>query len=333
MVCKRACTKYIFLSILVRLIAYYIVMVMVICSLTGCDDRSERKKVDLKNTISDEELCRLKSESASNAFLFGFDQRRTPEEDSRQYLPLLNYLGKSTGYQFKLCFTPKNKSVSQSLGTGGIHFAIIGVGSYLKAYDDYNIIPMVRGLNTNGKAEYQSVIIVSFDSKLLKIEDVCGKKFAFGNISSTQGHLIPRIILAEHGLKLDDLDCYEYTGSHYGVANAITSGRFDVGGIQGTMGRELAKNGKVRILYTSRSYPSSGIAANRNISKEIISRVKQALIDFQPRGCDAAGLYNWNKTEMPNGFVEARDKDYKELREWAVKFGYLSNARLKCAMP
>ncbi len=73
------------------------------------------------------------------------------------------------------------------------------------------------------------------------------------------------------------------------------------------MGGELAKKGLVRILHTSRYYPSSGIAANKDVQKEVLAKVKQALIDFQPKGHDADGLYNWNKTEMPYGFVEAAD--------------------------
>ena len=99
------------------------------------------------------------------------------------------------------------------------------------------------------------------------------------------------------------------------------------------MGRDLAKKGLVRILYTSKYYPSSGISANRDVPKAVLAKVKQALIDFHPKGRDAAGLYHWAKTEMPNGFVEAKDKDYEELRKWAAKFGYISNAKPQEAKP
>lgn len=73
--------------------------------------------------------------------------------------------------------------------------------------------------------------------------------------------------------------------------------------------------------------------ANRDVPEEVLAKVRQALIDFQPKGVDAADLYHWDKTEMPNGFVEARDKDYEELRKWAVKFGYISNAKPEGAKP
>lgn len=321
------------LNIFIRLTIGIVATTIAACLLAGCDFEPERKKIDLKKGIRKEELQQMKSKHETNVFLFGFDLRASPEEDARQYLPFLKYLDKSTGYHFKLRFTPKDKSIIQTLGTGEIHFAAIGAGSYLKACAEYNVIPVVRGLNNYNKAEYQAMIIVPLNSKLRKVEDLRGKRFAFGDITSTQGHIIPRIILHEHGLELEDLGYYEYTGSHFECANAVTSGQFDAGGIQDTMGRELARKGLVRILHTSKGYPSSSIAANRGVPKTVLAKVKQALIDFQPKGRDAVGLYNWTKTEMPNGFVEAKDKDYEELRKWAVKFGYISNAKPKEAKP
>ncbi|MCP3943737.1 MAG: phosphate/phosphite/phosphonate ABC transporter substrate-binding protein [Desulfobacteraceae bacterium] len=307
----------------VRLIIYIIATILAAYSLAGCDSGTERKNIDLKKGISAEKLSKMKPKLESNVFFFGFDLRATPEEDARQYVPFLKYLDKTTGYKFRLRFTPKDQSIIQNIGTGKIHFAAMGAGSYLKAHAKYNVSIIVRGLNLSGKAEYQSLIIVSPNSKISEIKDLHGKKFAFGHITSTQGHIIPRIVLAEHGLNLEDLASYKYTGSHYECAKAVTSGNFDAGGIQDIMGRNLAQKGLVKILNTSKYYPSSSIVANRNVLNEVITKVKKALIDFQPQGRDSEGLYHWSKTEMPNGFIEARDKDYQELRKWNVKFGYL----------
>ena len=314
-------------SICLRLIIGVVAMAITAFLLIGCDFEPEGKKVDLNKTISEEELRKIRSKNESDVYLFGFDLRASPEEDARQYLPFLKYLEKASGYRFKLRFTPKDKSIAQMLGTGKIHFAAVGAGSYLKAHAEHNVIPIVRGLNIHGKAEYRSMIIIPPDSTIQNIKDLQGKRFAFGDIASTQGHIIPRIILAKHGLKLEDLGFSGYTCSHFGCANAVTSGQFDAGGIQDTMAKELAKRGVVRILHTSAYYPSSGIAANHDIPKKVIAKVKQALIDFQPKGRDAAGLYHWDKTEMPNGFIEAKDKDYEELRKWAVEFGYISSLK------
>ena len=289
----------------------------------GCNPGKEREVIELKDRVSDEELQKLSPKSADNVYLFGFDLRSTPKEDARQYLPFLKYLAKSTEYRFELRFTPRKSTIIDEIGTGRFQFAALGAVSYIRAHAKYGVIPIARGLNALGKAEYQSVIFVASKSPIRKIEDLRGKRFAFGSITSTQGHLIPRIILVQHGITLRDLAYYNYTGSHRNCANEVTSSRFDAGGIQDTMGKEMAEMGLIRIIYTSKYYPSSGIAANKDLPPEVLDKVKQALLDFRTKERDAADLYHWNKTEMSNGFIEARDDDYAELREWARKFGLL----------
>jgi phosphonate transport system substrate-binding protein len=287
----------------------------------GCDRDVERHRIDTKEVLTERELHESPVVKENDVLVFSFDLRSSPQEDARQYIPFLSYLEKTTGYKFTLRFTPKDCNIVDCLGSGDVDFAAIGAGSYIESRARYNVIPLVRGLNSLGKAEYQSVIVVVPDSPLRKIEDLRGKRVAFGSTTSTQGHLIPRIILSEHGIELEDLTGHEFFGSHHDCANAVISHLADACGMQDTMGRELEKQGMVRIIHTSRYYPSSGIAANKDVNPEVIGKIRQALLDFQPTGKDAEGLHNWNRTEMPLGFTLAKDEDYSELREWGLRLG------------
>jgi phosphonate transport system substrate-binding protein len=307
----------------------YLFRIAVLLSLLGvlftsCLPVEDRIVINLDEKASAAELQQGTGQTDAVVLRFGFAPRASLREDAKQYLPLLDYLEETTGCEFELHFTPEDEEIADELGLGVVQFAAIGAGSFIKANFQYGVIPLVRGLNTEGKAEYRSVIVVAPGSPIQTIEDLRGKRFAFGNINSTPGHLIPRIILTKFNIALNDLAAYEYTGSHFNCANAITAGRFDACGMQDTLGEELAANGLIRIIYTSQYYSSSGIAANKNVPTEVLDKVKQALLDFDPLGRDAPGLYNWNMTEMPNGFIEARDEDYTEIMEWAVMLGYLS---------
>lgn len=256
-------------------------------------------------------------------YYFGFDLRGSPQEDARQYLPFLKYLESSTGYKFKLRFTPKNSSITDSLGTNKIQFAAIGAVSYIKAAESYDVIPLARGLNKHNKAEYRSYIITSPNSSIKHIEDLHNKRFAFGSMSSTQGHLIPRIILSDHGLVLKSFSEYIYTGSHQECVEAVLANKADACGMQDTLAEKLVEDNKIRILHKSKFYPSSGIAAYGKLDKNVISKVQEALINFEPNGNHAQGLYRWHLTEMPNGFSSADKKDYAELKQSLIKFGML----------
>ncbi len=285
--------------------------------------KSEYREIDLEKTVSPEELRKMDVSEEADVIAFGFDLRRSIEEDTRQYVPFLKYLEEATGYKFRLHFTPEDARIVDDLGKGIIQIAAVGADTYIAAHKKYGAIALVRGLNKQNKAEYRSVLVTKPDSNIHKIDDIKGETFAFGSLTSTQGHLIPRIVLAQHGITLDDLAKHEWTGSHRNCANAVSTGRFDAGGMQDVLGRELADAGIIRIFYTSKYYPSSGIVANKDVPPEILAKVKKALLDFDPTGKHAEGLYGWDKTEMPNGFMEAKDDDYDELREWAVKLGLI----------
>lgn len=250
----------------------------------------------------------------------GFEVRSTVEEDTKQLLPLLNYLKKSTGYNFELYVSPQGKNPAEDLGSGTVQFAVFGAGAYLKYRSATDIIPFARGVYPTGKPEYQSVIVVSPDSPIKKVEDLRGKKMAFNKPTSTQGYFVPRSVLEEHKIKLQDLSGYQHTDSHRACANLVIMGETDACGMQDLLGWELEKSGLVRIIHTSKFYPTSGIFTNNKVSPEILANVKKALLDFQPKGKDAEGLYKWDKTEMPNGFADAAASDYEGLAQLFAKY-------------
>lgn len=258
------------------------------------------------------------------AIKFGFDLRASPSEDARQYLPFLEYLERKTGLSFKLIFTSKNERLHELLGRGEVDIAAVGAVSFIRAQEAYGVVPLVRGLNAANKAEYRSAIVVATDSPISTLSQLRGKSFAFGSVDSTQGHIIPRIMLLSQGLGLNDLASHEYTGSHQSCANAVISGRLDACGMQDTMAESLARQGRLRILFTSEPFPSSGIAANERLAPEILKKIKKALIEFDPTGRDQEGLYHWRRTEMPNGFIITNQGDYADLRAWMIRLGLAS---------
>ena len=292
--------------------------------LSGCErETGERHRLDFDDVLSDEVLY-AKGYAATETrggYVFGFDLRSSPQEDARQYLPFLKYLEAATGYRFRLHFTPVSSSIADELGSGGVDFAAIGAVSLIRAEAQYEAIPMVRGRNMQAQDVYRSAIVVAPGSDITRLEQLRGKRFAFGHVDSTQGHIIPRIMLGEAGIERRDFADYRYTGSHRNCANAVVARRADACGMQDTMARALSEQGLVRILIMSEAFPSSGIAAGRHVAPEVVERVRAALLAFDPQGRHAAGLHHWYLTEMPRGFVAAADDDYEELREWMNRLG------------
>lgn len=290
---------------------------------TGCSENNTKQHISLTDKISLDKQ-NLNPEKKQNTYSFGFDLRNSPQEDARQYLPFLKYLSDHTDAEFTLKFTPKNESTASLLSQGKFDFASVGATSFIKANQKKTITPLVRGLNKKNKATYQSMIVVSPNSEIKALNDLRNKRFAFGNIDSTQGHLIPRIILSTAGIELKDFAKFSYTGSHLNCAEAVIKNDFDACGMQDTLARTLEDEGKIKIIYVSDPYPSSGIATSSNVPPKIVSQVKQALLNFDPLKKHSADLHNWHLTEMPNGFTDAKPEDYTQLASWMHKLGFLA---------
>ncbi len=298
------------------------IIISLMLMLVACNQPESAKVNEARLTA--QELTKFQNsaelENREEVFLFGFDLRISPQEDARQYLPFLNYLKRSTGLNFELRFTSKDNDIVSDLGSDKIQFAAIGAVSFIHARRNHGVVALGMGVNTQGKSTYRSHIVVLPDSPLKKIEDLRGKRLAFGSMTSTQGYLIPRIMLQKNGLRLEDLATYSYTGSHQNCADAVLAKRTDACGMQDTLAEWLAEKGQVRILHRSEEYPSSGIVANASVPDAIVAKVRKALFEFDPTGRDEIGLYAWQRTEMPLGFVEPHLKAYRPLETWMQHF-------------
>jgi phosphonate transport system substrate-binding protein len=288
----------------------------------ACDRSTIPKKVSLKKRSTNIEE-KNDTQQNQSSLKFGFDLRLDPKADFKIYLPFLQYLTEATGYQFSIVFTADYKDTIKNLGTGVTQFASLGPVNCLRAEEIYGTQCMVIGKNTVGKPEYQAAIITRPDSTFVTLQDLKGRSMAFGNRFSTQGYLIPRVMLEEAGISLTDLSKYYFTGSHDNTVRAVLAGKYDAGAVQDVLAKKLAAAGKVRILSLSSPYPASLICYNSQVDPVIVEKVRQALLDFDPEGKHAKMLLNWDRTEMPAGFVPYDSTYFKEIKKLAERFELL----------
>ncbi len=299
--------------------------VLIIISLSlliyGCGDTEIPKKVSLnKRSPVSEDYIR---HTEVGSLKFGFDLRLGPKDDVRIYLPFLRYLEQNTGNRFSIRFTEKYEDTVENLGKGIIHFAALGPVNCVIAKKRYDTGCLVMGLNNDGKPEYRAVIFTKKDSPLKSLKGLKGKTFAFGDRFSTQGHIIPRKMLEDSGIAVKALKSYVFTGSHANTARAVLNGEYDAGGIQDTLAKRLLSEGKIKVLATSKPYPSSLICFNKEVDPIIVKAVKSALLSFDPKNKQSGILVDWDKTEMPGGFAEYKGSALKEIEQLVKRYSLL----------
>lgn len=301
---------------------FRLLWIILILLLVACTSSEQPLTVHLDQDLIPGEVLAPTPPTAT-AWRLGFDRRLEPKEDVRQMASLADWIQQQTGLFFEVEAPRQGSTAVDKLCTGGVDFAAVGTVSYLQAHHRCNAHILVRGLNAQGQDTYRAAIVTPPDSALENLTQLRGRSFAFGAANSTQGYLIPRLMLREAGIGLDDLSAYAFHDSHAVTANAIASGRYDAGGLQDTLAQDLAGRGLLRMLALSDPYPSSGIIVGPHVPEKTVALVRQALLDLDPVGEDAEALYHWERTEMPRGFVPARDEDYDELRRVAAAIGLL----------
>ncbi|KLU62520.1 ABC transporter, phosphonate, periplasmic substrate-binding protein [Peptococcaceae bacterium CEB3] len=294
---------------------------IILFSVTGCQTNAP-ENIDLQKTVTAAQL-RAMVKTKSKYYYVGFDRRLEPSEDVKMYVPLLHYLERKTGYKFRLRVFPQDADIAREMEQKQIQFAIIGPVSLLRA-EKYGVKSLVMGITAKGISRYRAMIVTQPGSSIKTIRDLRGRTLAFGSRTSTQGYLIPRIMLAQAGLDLGDLASFESFQSHADAANAVLSGRFAAAALQDTLAEKLAAEGLVKIVATSAYYPCSGVSVTPGVDPAVAAAVRQALLDFEPQGKDRKGLYQWNNSEMPKGFAKVEGDPYAVLRPWAQRFGLLN---------
>lgn len=295
------------------------VLALLAVTLVACSDREDPKKVSIE-TRSPVSEPRDRENVADNSIKFGFDHRLSPKDDVRIYLSFIQYMGRQTGHKFSLKFTEKYEETADNLGRGLIQFAALGPVNYVAAKTKYGADCLAMGLNQDGKPEYRGVIFARQDSRITGLEDVRGRTFAFGDRFSTQGHVIPRQMLEEAGVGLGDLQSYVYTGSHANTAKAVLNGDYEAGAIQDVLADRLNHEGRIKILATSKPYPSSMICYAKGVDPAILTAVKKALLEMDPKGVHRNLLVDWERTEMPSGFVEYQANSLLEIEDLVRRY-------------
>ncbi len=313
------------LSILKRRCIFILLfLTLLFLAFSGCSQEETPKKVSLYKRAG--EVSQSAESRQPNTLWFGFDLRLGPKEEIRIYTPFLNYLEEATGRRFRIKFTEKYEDTVDNLGKGVTHFASLGTLNYVIGAEKYGIRYLVSGVNREGDTRYYSMIITKPDSPIHHLADLKGKCFAFGSPMSTQGHLIPRKMLEDAGITLEDLGNHMYAGSHVNVVKAVLNGECDAGGMQDTLANQLLSEGKIRIIRISEPYPSSLIAYNSSVDSGIVEEVRSALLALEPAGRHREVLYDWDRTEMPLGFSKINELELNKVTSLAVRYGVLPNA-------
>ena len=228
--------------------------------------------------------------------------------------PLRDYLTTQMGREVNLVIPTNYNATVEALGNGSLDFAYLGGLTYVKAHRQYGVVPLVQ---RTSDLEFHSLFITGSGSAVKSLADLKGKTFAFGDINSTSGHLMPYMELKRAGVNVDADLKFRYSGSHPATAKAVESGAVDAGALDETVYNSMIAEGKldktkVRVFYTSKPFVDYVWVARKDTTAEERERFVQAFIGLK-EGRDDKVL----QVLRGKSFVRANDENYSAIRQVA----------------
>jgi phosphonate transport system substrate-binding protein len=237
-----------------------------------------------------------------------------------QKKPLKDYLASAIGQPVDLIIPTNYNATVEALGNGSLDFAYLGGLTYLKAHAQYGVTPLVQ---RDSDMQFHSLFITQTGSSIKGLADLKGKTFAFGDINSTSGHLMPYLAMKNAGVDPDKDLKFRYSGSHPATAKAVEAGAVDAGALDETVFKQVTGNkdvdpAKVRVFYTTPPFVDYVWVARKDVNPALAEKVAQAFLKLQqPNDAAILDILRGNK------FVRANDQEYEQLRAVAKQLGML----------
>jgi phosphonate transport system substrate-binding protein len=181
-----------------------------------------------------------------------------------------------------------------------------------------------------GRSEYRSVIFTKKDSNLEGLEDLKGNVLAFEEPFSSSGYLLPKMALAQEGLKLvpkqdarkltHEEVRYVFSLDDENTVVQVLRGRVSAGATDDqTYERETQRypNG-LKVIYTTSFFPRHLVSCRADLASKLVSRIKQILVemDQSPEGRNA--LKQFEETTKFDELPEASITQLKKARKFVA---------------
>jgi phosphonate transport system substrate-binding protein len=241
-----------------------------------------------------------------------------------QRVPLQNYLKQTMGRDVKLVTLNSYAATLDSLSDGSVDFACLGAVTYVRGHARMGLVPLVQ---RESDLQFHSLIIANTSKQIYSLNDLKGKQFAYGDINSTSGHVIPYLEMKRAGINPDTDLQSRYSGEHSATVKLVEMGMVDAGAVDESVFNAMIKDGRadrsrLRVIYTSHPFVDYVYVARRGVTDSEREKFAAALLGLKEgKNDDILKLLRASK------FVKANDGEYGAIREAAQELKLVETAR------
>lgn len=240
----------------------------------------------------------------------------------RQSQPLIDYLQKETGATIELTVPTNYAAVVQAITSDQVDLAYLGGFTYVQAAKRAGVKPLVQ---RERDQLFHSFFITQPGSGISSLADLKGRTFAFGDVNSTSGHLMPEYFMREANVDSDVMARAIYTGGHDATALAVANGKVDAGALDESVYERMTKDNKldpqqVKIFYKTPPFFDYVWAARKDLDPVLINKFINAFLKLNSNDAEQKKVLELLSATK---YVRANDADYDKLRQAATVAGLL----------
>ena len=246
-----------------------------------------------------------------------------PTELQRKFKPLGAYLEQQLGMQVEFVPVSDYAAVVEALASDRLDMAWLGGFTFVQTrLKTGNAIPLVQ---REQDAKFTSKYITA-NPAVKSLQDLKGKTFAFGSVSSTSGSLMPRFFMLKDGIKPEEFfSRVAYSGAHDATVAWVQAGKVDGGVLNASVWDKLVAAGKVDtrkvvVLGTTPPYYDYNWTVRGNLDPALTDKIKAAFLALDPaKPADKAIL----DLQAASRFIPTQADNYSGIEAAARAAGLL----------
>ena len=228
--------------------------------------------------------------------------------------PLMRYLTRKTGYEFKLIIPKDFEDFFDTIKQGRVEFSYSNPYIYIQLADKGFLRAFANTVLHETGDIFRGIIITHKDSHIRTLNDLRGKKVMVVSYKSAAGFLAQKLFLYENNIDVSkDLFLIDGKRQEEVILNVYRK-NVDAGFVRESALDVLEEEidlGKIRILAKTPYIANWPFAAAKNTDEKMIALVQRNLLEL--KGGEIL------RAAHLTGFKPASDKDFDTLREWIHK--------------
>ena len=202
--------------------------------------------------------------------------------------PLMDYMSQEIGRTVEFKTVADYTAVIEALKYGHADLARLGPSGYVLAEEEVDLVSIASIASDDGSLmTYQSYIVTRPGLTTLE-----GATFAYVDVGSTSGYLLPATYIKKEGIELGKT---LYAGSHPAVMEAVKNGSVDAGATNDARWRAALDDGLIKpdelsIFWQSELIARGAFVVRTDMPEDLRLAIQEALLSAPPEVVEQCNL-------------------------------------------